>query len=123
MLKMLLGAVVYMWPIGHFYSADPDNRVPILPTIAVPRAAGGLLPPPGPPSDRYIQAALAGAGRQPGDVIVTHRLVRERVGVPRFYRGVGHAAHWELSYRCDVVGPDGPYTIYVDRNAMVLVPR
>jgi hypothetical protein len=54
-------------PLGQHYFADPSQRTPILPAFAAPRSGGGWLPPPGPPSAAYIRAALAKAGRQPGD--------------------------------------------------------
>jgi hypothetical protein len=36
---------------------------------------------------------------------------------------VGVARLWELTYRCQLIGPDGPYTIDVDRTALVRVPE
>jgi hypothetical protein len=120
MLGMLLSWGVT--PLGQHYFADPSQRTPILPAFAAPRSGGGWLPPPGPPSAAYIRAALAKAGRQPGDKIVSHKLESERVGAPRFYPSVGRAREWQLTYRCQIDGPDGPYSFYVDRTALVREP-
>jgi hypothetical protein len=122
MIAWLMFAAASVVPIGQHFLADPSRRTPILPAAAVPRVAGGWLPPPGPPSPEYIRSALAAAARLPGDVIVVHGLERERVSAPRLYPGVGLAIEWQLTYRCQVVGPDGPYTVYTDRTALVRLP-
>jgi len=49
-------------------------------------------------------------------------LERQKISAPRQFRGVGRASLWEVAYLVEVVGPDGPYTIYVDRSALVIVP-
>ncbi|OWK45097.1 hypothetical protein [Fimbriiglobus ruber] len=122
MFEALLLLVATATSFGQLYRAEPDNRVPILPIGCVPWSAGGWVPPPGPPSAKYIQASLAAAGRRPGDVIAGHQLDREEVGAPRFFRGVGRAQVWRLTYRCEVNGPDGPYVVYTDRTALIRVP-
>jgi hypothetical protein len=122
MFGMLLSWVTSATTLGQHYLADPSARVPILPAFAAPRSGGGWLPPPGPPSAAYIQAKLAQGRRQPGDKIVSHKLVSERLGAPRFYPGVGRAREWQLTYRCQIDGPDGPYSFYVDRTALVREP-
>jgi hypothetical protein len=122
MSKVLLHGVLTLFPIGEWYCPDPSARTPILPPVALPRAVGGLFPAPGPPSDRYVLALLATNGRTPGDVVVGHHFVREQVTAPRLFPIVGPARLWEVSYRVDVVGPDGRYSVYVDRSALVLAP-
>jgi hypothetical protein len=124
---MMLGAyiliVTALTPFGQlFLSDDPVAMVPVLPAIALPRIGGGWLPNPPPPSEKYILAAAAAAGRQPGDFVVSRKLESAKLGAARQFGGVGKGRLWQLHYRCDVFGPDGAYTIYVDRNAIVRVP-
>jgi hypothetical protein len=122
MCWVLFHGLLFLLRLGEWYLTDPTDQAVILPRAAVPRVAGGVLPPPGPPSNRYIMAALAAAGRTPGDVIVSHRLEREVVLAPRPFPLVGRARLWQVTHRIDVAGPDGPYTLYVDRSALVLAP-
>jgi hypothetical protein len=114
---------VTLTPFGQlFLSDDPGPVVPVLPAIALPRIGGGWLPNPPPPSETSILAWAMAAGRQPGDIVVSRKLESAKLGAARQYGGVGKGRLWQLHYRCDVFGPDGAYTIYVDRNAIVRVP-
>ena len=38
------------------------------------------------------------------------------------FDAVTGARLWQVTHRVDVVGPDGLYTVYVDRSALVLAP-
>lgn len=120
MSMVLLHSFLTLFPLGDWYLSDPSTRTPILPSAAIPGAIGGMLPPPWSPSDSYIMAVLADANRTPGDVIVGRRLEQEKVLAPRLIPRVGLARLWLVTYRVDVVGPDGPYSVYVDRAALVL---
>jgi hypothetical protein len=110
-----------VFPLGDFYLAVPSNHTVVLPATVHPLVIGGSLPPPLPPSREYMLAALTGAGRTPGDVILAHRLIEEEIGAPRQYPGVGLARVWRLTYCCEIVGPDGPYVVYTDRTALIRV--
>ena len=110
-------------PFCQFFLSDPGRPVvPVLPAVAVPRIGGGWLPNPPPPSEQYLLAQAAAAGRRPGDLIVSRQVASAQFGAARQYPGVGKGRLWLLQYRCEAFGPDGPYTIYVDRAAIVLVP-
>jgi hypothetical protein len=120
-ISVLLVALVA--PFGQLFLGDPGAPViPVLPAGAVPRLGGGWLPNPPPPPEKYILATAAAAGRQPGDVVVSRKLESATLGPAREFPRVGKGRLWQLHYRCDVFGPDGPYTISVDRGAIVLVP-
>jgi hypothetical protein len=108
-------------PFGQLFWSDPPATVPILPSFAVPRIGGGWLPNPSPPSEKYVLDSVA-AGRLPGDVVVSRKLESVRLGPARQFGVVGKGRFWQLHYRCDVNGPSGPYTLYVDRAAIVRVP-
>jgi hypothetical protein len=110
--------------VAQFYYGDPfGSATPVLPAVAVPQEAGGILIPPGPPSAKYVFASLAAAGRRPGDRIVEYHLVDQKVEGLRPYRvtGAGQVwgSIWRLTYCCRVNGPGGPYSLYVDRTALL----
>ncbi len=112
MLNELLLLLALLGPFGElFLFDDTGGRVPVLPAYAVPRTGGGWLPNPPPPSKGYILAAAVAAGRQPGDVVVSRKLESQELRAARQFRLVGKGRLWLLNYRCDVLGPDGPYTI------------
>jgi hypothetical protein len=118
---VLLGAMVD--PFAQFYFRDPGGpRVPILPAAAVPRIGGGWLPSPPPPSVNYFLTAAAAAGRQPGDFVVSRKVTQAKLGDARQFPLVGKGRLWEIHYECQILGPDGPYAVYTDRTAIVLVP-
>ncbi len=120
MHTVLIAGLVGLAPLVQHYLLDSSDSTPILPAFLAPKAMGGELDPPGPPSVAYIMARLV--GRTPGDVIVRHWLEVEAVKPARNYRRVGRAREWQLMYRCDVVGPDGPITLYTDRDCLVRWP-
>ncbi|QJW94309.1 hypothetical protein [Frigoriglobus tundricola] len=123
MPDVLLLLVALLGPFGELFLSDGTvARVPVLPAFAVPRTGGGWLPTPPPPSVAYLLGVAAAAGRQPGDFVVSRILESQELGAARQFPPIGKGRHWVLHYRCDVFGPDGPYTIYVDRNAIVRVP-
>lgn len=118
MVTLLVWATLLAPPVGRFYFTDPDRSTPILPAAALPRVAGGLLPPPPPPSDRFLRVNKAR-----GEFVLTRVVVDERFDAARFYPLVGNARLWRLTYRIKIIGPGGELrSVYVDRNALVLVP-
>lgn len=123
MPDVLLLLVALFGPFGDLYLSDGTGaRAPVLPAFALPRTGGGWLPPPPPPSVAYILGTAAAAGRQPGDFVVSRKLEFQELHAARQFPTVGKGRLWVLNYRCDVFGPDGPYTIYVARDAIVRVP-
>lgn len=122
MFTVLMVMVVDVIPLGQHYLADPDSRTPVLSALVQPFVTGGWLPPPGPPSQKYIFKTLADGGRKPGDVIVSHKIIKDQVRVQRLYPKVGLAREWNLTYFCEINGPDGPYGVYTDRTALIRVP-
>ena len=123
MLNELLLLVMLLGPFGELFLSDGiGGRAPILPAYAVPRIGGGWLPSPPPPSEGCILAAAAATGRKPGDVVVSRKLESQELRAARQFPRIGNGRLWLLNYRCDVFGPDGAYTIYVQRDAIIRVP-
>lgn len=122
---MLIASVLLVTlsnPFAQFILADPTGSVPVLPAGATPRIAGGWLPNPPPPSKEYVLSASAAAGRPPGGFVVYRKVDSATIGDARVYPGVGKGRLWRVTYRCEVNGPAGLYTVYVDRAAIVRAP-
>ncbi len=112
--------VVATNPFVQLYTDYTGPMVPILPPIAMPRVGGGWLPNPPPPSEKYVLAAAADAGRQPA-AVVSRQLLKTELSAVRDFPRVGKGRIWTLHYECKVFGPDGPYTFYTDRSAIIRV--
>ncbi len=120
-LVILYGVLTFL-QLCHWYLEDPSEVTVVLPSGVVPRLIGGVFPPPMPPTERYISNITLAAGRKPGDIILKSCVVQEEVSAPRMFPRIGNARVWQVTYKVDVVGPDGRNTIYIDRSAVVLVP-
>jgi len=119
MLLPLLLSVAISMPFSPHYATDPgENHTTVLPAEAIPQSAGGWLPTPGPPTVAVLKSLLL-SGRTPGDVIVGVTLEKDSVEAPRKFPLVGMARVWNLTYEFRIVGPDGPYAVYVDRTALI----
>lgn len=118
---LIAGLMVFAPIVPHFYS-DPSNRTPVLPSYAVPKSMGGQLESPPPPTIDFILNDLARSGRAPGDLVVAQWIEKETVKPARDFRGIGNASIWKIEYRTDINGPDGPTSVYTDREAFIRKP-
>jgi hypothetical protein len=103
-------------PLAHFPD-DPTAPTSVLPLAAVPRCAGGKVPPPPPHPDAVVLAGNAGFK------VVGRKLDKELIDRVRVYPLVGVARLWCLTYRYDLLDANGnPRVVYIDRAALVLAP-
>ncbi len=122
MHTILIAGLMGFAPIVPHYYCDPSSDwTPVLPSYAVPKSVGGQLESPPAPVGSILMG-LARDGRTPGDVVVAQRIEKETVKPVREFRGIGNASVWKIEYRIDIVGPDGPTTVYYDRVAIIRMP-
>jgi hypothetical protein len=102
---------------GVWFPDDPNGQVTILPPTAIPKFAGGKVPVPPPHSDAVV---LKG---NPGFKVVSRKLDSQAFHPPRFFQLAGNARLWTLTYFYELRDENGnARSVYIDRNALVLVP-